>query len=611
MLRQCKRVPDAKLLLAGTELPIISRDDAREVGIKYLRDHSDGRESRGFLATFAPRGDGKSRYIDILCGLLASDLDLDSNTHAFLPIPITFNDMMNLDPTEWDGKPEEPKEDGDMLLKRLGGEKMSLLASTAICRRVLCTYLGGPRYWAEFRELSIGKAQFTSLSNVITAIERHFQELTGHQSLVLVAVDELIIAESRFPTFILRQLGDVLDGGSGWRKCCLTTLDAEILQKNLAAIGGALKGDTKSGRLIRYVSLPLLALETVLIEFMSRFPLWQNRKADLQILIELTSGHPRSLFVLFNLLKMPNSSSLVLATAINNFYSDASEIFDLTRSTDDNVLRMLAKSVLGETVPSHYGEPVLNSPKLEDGIPVPFIPTLSLVFLRKWAGVRRYKEDLTIASVASMVSTLLDIPVEDKGMEYFYAHFIRLRRWAFHYIHNAETTTIQEWYRGARVICGDNAKAEIRIPAFSDLPVSWDGNNGANATLALPVSESNPGYDCHEKFEEDAGSLVSFVEIKFSKVDATTVLSNKEINTKLKLMKKHPSLKKLGIDVKDVVWVAAALRHVVENKKIECDFPGTVLIFNREELLNWLGPTFRNLRSFVVSRHDQFTVKDK
>jgi spore maturation protein CgeB len=111
--------------------------------------------------------------------------------------------------------------------------------------------------------------------------------------------------------------------------------------------------------------------------------------------------------------------------------------------------------------------------------------------------------------------------------------------------------------------------------------VSWDGNNGD---------------DCHEKFEGDAGSLVSFVEIKFSKVDATTVLSNKEINDKLRLMKKHSALENVGIDVKDVVWVAAALRHVVENKKIECDFPGTVLIFNREELLNWLGPTFRNLR---------------
>jgi hypothetical protein len=233
------------------------------------------------------------------------------------------------------------------------------------------------------------------------------------------------------------------------------------------------------------------------------------------------------------------------------------------------------------------------------------------VFLNDWAKSRQSEENTVISAVAIMVSTLLDISVEDKGMEYFYAHFIRLRRWAFHHIHHAETTTIEEWYRGARVICGDKAKAAIRIPGFSDLPVSWDGNNGANATLALPVSESNPGYDCHEKFEGDAGSLVSFVEIKFSKVDATTVLSNKEINDKLKLMKKHPSLKKLGIDVKDVVWVAAALRHVVENRKIKCDFPGTVLVFNREELLNWLGPTFRNLRSFVVSRHDQLTVKDK
>ena len=488
---------------------------------------------------------------------------------------------------------------------------MPLLASTALCRRVLCTYLGGPRYWQEFRELSIGKAQFTSLSKVIAAIERHYQELTGHQTLVLVAVDELIIAESRFPTLILRQVGDMVDAGNGWRKCCLTTLDAEILQRNLAAIDGALKGTTKSGRLIDYVSLPLLELEAVLIEFKKLVPLWQNREADLRVLIALTSGHPRSLFVLFNLLKRPNSSSLVLATVINNFFSSASEMFDLRRSTDDNVLRMLAKSVLGETVPSHYGEPVLNSPELNSGVPVPFVPTLSLVFLRKWAGVRLYKEDPTIASVASMVSMLLDIPIEDKGMEYFYAHFIRLRRWAFHYIHNAETTTIEEWYRGARVVCGDKAKAAIHIPGSSDLPVSWDGEKGTNATLALPVSESNPGYDCHEKFEGDAGSLVSFVEIKFSKVDATTVLSNKEINDKLRLMKKHSALGKLGMEVKDVVWVAAALRHVVENKQIQCDFPGTVLIFNRKELLNWLGPTFRNLRSFVVSRHDQLTVKDK
>src|SRR3990167_6045294 len=279
---------------------------------------------------------------------------------------------------------------------------MPLLASTALCRRVLCTYLGGPRYWQEFRELSIGKAQFTSLSKVIAAIERHYRELTGHQTLVFVAVDELIIAESRFPTLILRQLGDMLDAGNGWRKCCLTTLDAEILQKNLDAVGGALKGTTKSGRLIRYVSLPLLDLEAVLIEFMKLVPLWENRKSDLRTLIELTSGHPRSLFVLFNLLK-ETSSNDVLGIIINHFYSRASEIFDLTRSTDENVLRMLAKSVLGETVPSHYGEAVLNSPKLEDGIPIPFIPTLSLVFLRKWAGVRRYKEDLPIASVASMV----------------------------------------------------------------------------------------------------------------------------------------------------------------------------------------------------------------
>jgi hypothetical protein len=313
---------------------------------------------------------------------------------------------------------------------------------------------------------------------------------------------------------------------------------------------------------------------------------------------------------LFNLLK-ETSSNDVLGTIINHFYTRASEIFDLKRSTDNTVLLMLAKSVLGETVPSHFGEAVLNSPILKNGVPVAFVPTLSLVFLNDWAEVKRSEKDLTIASVASMVSTLLDISVEDKGMEYFYAHFIRLRRWAFHYIHNAETTTIEEWYRGARVICGNKAKAAISIPGFSDLPVSWDGNNGTNATLALPVSESNPGYDCHEKFEGDGGSLVSFVEIKFSKVDATTVLSNKEINDKLRLMKKHPALGKVGIDVKDVVWVAAALRHVVENRKIVCDFPGTVLIFNREELLNWLGPTFRNLRSFVVSRHDQFTVKDK
>jgi hypothetical protein len=402
----------------------------------------------------------------------------------------------------------------------------------------------------------------------------------------------------------------MLNGGNGWRKCCLTTLDAEILQKNLALIDASLKSTTRSGRLIDYVSLPLLDLELVLIEFMKLFPSWNSRESDLRTLIELTSGHPRSLFALYNVLKMPNSSSLVLATVINHFYSSGRKIFDLQRSTDDNVLLMLAKSVLGEKVSSHNGEPVLNSPKLEDGIPVPFIPTLSLVFLRKWAEVKLSEKD-EVADVATMVSTLLDISVEDKGMEYFYAHFIRLRRWAFHYIHKDKTTTIEDWYRGARVICGKKAKAAISIPGFSDLPVSWDGDTVSDVTLAIPASESNPGYDCHEKFSVDGGSLVSFVEIKFSKVDATTILSNSEINAKLNLMKRHPSLKTLGIAGEDVVWVAAALRHVVENKKIKCDFPGTVLIFNREELLNWLGPTFRNLRSFVVSRHDQFTVKDK
>lgn len=190
-------------------------------------------------------------------------------------------------------------------------------------------------------------------------------------------------------------------------------------------------------------------------------------------------------------------------------------------------------------------------------------------------------------------------------MEYFYAHFIRLRRWAYHHIHPGKATTVESWYRGARVVCGNKAKVGICVPSYDELPVSWDVKTGGAASLAIAANESNPGYDCHETFSmEGGGSLVSFVEIKFSKVNATTVLSNEEINSKLKLMKNHPSLKKLGIAEKDVVWVAAALRHVVENKQIECDFPGTVLIFNREQLLNWLGPTFRNLKSFVVSRSD-------
>lgn len=415
MLRQYKRNPDALLLLAGNELPVMSRDEARSRGISYLSNRSAGRESRGMLATYAPRGDGKSRYIDIFCGLSGSDLGLDSTTHSFLPIPITFIHMMNLDPLEWDG---EPSEDGEELLKRHGKEKMSLLAATAICRRVLCTYLGGPRYWSDFRKLAIGKVQLTSLSEVIGAIERHFQESTGLRALVLVGVDELLVAESRFPSLILRQLGDMLDSGDGWRKCCLTTLDAKMLQENLARMDG-LKGVFGSRRFIRYVSLPLLDLDEVVTELKNLVPSWRDRESDLRVLVELTSGHPRSLSVLFDLLKTPNSSSKVLGIVIHEYFALASVIFDLTRSTDDIIMHMLAKSVLQETVPTHFGDPVLNSPELVDGIPTPFVPTLSLVFLKDWSKLRQFHDDKTIATVATMIATLLEISVEDKGMEYF------------------------------------------------------------------------------------------------------------------------------------------------------------------------------------------------
>jgi hypothetical protein len=201
---------------------------------------------------------------------------------------------------------------------------------------------------------------------------------------------------------------------------------------------------TRSGLFIRFLILPLLDLDVMFDRFceLDRLKHWCTHRSDeLRSLILLTGGHARSLRFLLNIL--PPNNETVFAVVVSMLNDCARDIFTAGARDDapSVVLDLLALSVLSQTTASRFGGAALNTPKMDADVIDPFVPRLSLMYLSYWAEHYGRSDSKDLKVVADMVKALLEVAVENEGLEYFYAHFVKLRRWAHHSFHGPNRTT--------------------------------------------------------------------------------------------------------------------------------------------------------------------------
>jgi len=580
--------------LANYDLDLWHREEALHEGCDNVFTPKDeSREGGGFLATYAASGAGKSRYIDALIEELqkqASEKDI-----LVVPLPITFNAGMEFDTTH-DFQKRNPTE---------------LLVTTAICKRILFSYVFGQEGYREMGQI-LRAYHFNSITAVLKAILRHLRSTRqSKRPIFFLAVDELLKTGRRASELIMSQLcKDAIDGSHykdvGYTcKVLVTTLDSRVLMDK-----EQMDYATASHRPIDWVVLP--PIPTGPFGDMCKRE-YKSFEPSVKHLVSLTRGHPRSLYCVNKALKKFGARELYA-----NLLKYAQKLIgQFTTGSRKDMENLLARSVLNlKTL--HHGAPLLNSAEVVDYKRQAFVPSLSPLLLD---GVK-WKNSI----LKSTMGILLRLDVTDSGLELFYLHFVRLRRFCYHAVYKkSRPIRIREWYDGAQLLAGNSSlfDLEVTVPSAKARPTSFSSGEKTELahTLAIPDKPNNPGFDVVEVFRSAHGKrqkIVVFVEHKFSQAKSTTKLSARDIHNKLEQMHlKHFTadgiLKRFGVREENTIWLVAACRNWTSTMKVTDlhGYKGCVLGFDRKALLHWFGPTFCDVAEFQLSRIDLYAHAPK
>jgi hypothetical protein len=184
---------------------------------------------------------------------------------------------------------------------------------------------------------------------------------------------------------------------------------------------------------------------------------------QLDYLVAMSGGHPRSLALLFDQLK----SQLDRRPLLDIMQNWANVLATFVAHVPDTVIEeCLACSVLGEevqltdTLAAWSVQDLVQSTVLINAMDphLAFVPQLSLLRLGLWA-----KTHTSATPLKALVRRLVTLgsDLQHRSFEQFHALFEQLRCWAWHRRGRQASTTFKEWFPHAVLVQGPNLSITV------------------------------------------------------------------------------------------------------------------------------------------------------
>jgi hypothetical protein len=590
-------------------------------------------QGNGLCATLASRGCGKSFVVDLLCRLHNKTHDgslvLGDELNARLvPVCISFNGPQDVE--------ADRNESAQVQL-------LSRLAHRAF-------FDGNPESWSAFSRKTREAWSEIEPEILLDAMLLYFEKIGILCPIVFVALDEVIKCGHSHAVEVLRMLKLLLSGNTQRFRLLVTTFDDHLLvdggiaSANLHNQAIEDRERTGSKRPIAWLPLFPLLLENpkrVLLALNhSRPPHFSEDQID--YLLALSGGHPRSLALLKELLESKGQSTLVQLVEL---WLDSMRQF--IEDVADPVMKVvLAQSLLGVTVGMKetiagvsvqsliQDSVILNSMHPQER----FVPHLSLLRLQIWCKnqsieckTRTRDHDLWIR-----LSTLLELGknTQHRSFEEFHLIFEELRCWAWHYLDMGSACKLKEWLAGAQHLRG-NGNVELAVPRAEllqtcELEVPLSDNKAQFVhTLAM---RNQPGFDIVRRM----GAVTLLEECRYSEPPSdeertgTVLAPAEDVRRKAVLAAQEASGQPLPVFVLvafrdpsgDLVEFAKACEKKPHENHEKAsgmwsrydNLTMPVFVFDRAALLRRYGPTFKLLGGFVFDysarNHNVGSAKD-
>ena len=610
-----------------------NREEVEREAVAYfqnaLYDGPAGSTQRnGMCATLAARGCGKSLAVDRLCRLhdkkgSGGKFILGEELNARLvPVCISFNGPQSLEDDDGDG--------------------MSSAKALFLCRvahRAFST--GEARTYSDFAEKTKGEWDRVNPSRLFEAMVLHFQQLGVAQPVILLAVDEVIKCGGERAIAVIKLAKSWLDNFTSQFRLLSTTFDNHLLVDGAVPSPALHLRDVTertqtpgSKRTIRWLPLKPLAPAEPTEHLLKLKPSWMDNR-QLDYLVSLTGGHPRSLALLKLHLQCGENKKL---TRLQNDW--ARELLGYLGRVDNTLVEeMLARSLLG--VPVDIEEQIAGMSVRQmvqetvmvnalDPVQSPcFVPQLSLLRLYVWSQVQ------SPSNVQARVADLLELGsrLEHRSFEEFTAIFEDLRCWAWHRLGRGLEATFSKWFPHAAVIHGsEDLVVDIPKPTLKRIPtlerqlsdmqgliehysLATQGQAGfdvvcpmGKSLICLEIRYSEPPHSEHEPHQklspaEDVRrkAVLAAQQIARSRAQisggAVSVASTAFVLAGLR--EARPDLAAFAASCRrepDERRVQKAHETWNEFKKLEM----MVAVMDRNALLAHYGPTFGSLGGFML-----------
>ncbi len=273
--------------------------------------------------------------------------------------------------------------------------------------------------------------------------------------------------------------------------------------------------------------LPLLPLDVAKPRAVLA-PLCLFEDKQLDFLISLSGGHPRSLALLKVELERRDQRSLA---QVANDWQNQVALF-VNAAADEVIEMLLAKTLLGETIGIEeevagasvrslvQDTVILNA--LDPKRHPTFVPQLSLLRLHLWC--EQGKGDLRVR-----LRTLLELGhnLQHRSFEEFHAIFEELRCWAWHKLNKPEDVALREWIPDAKFIRGGGSRLVVPKPQLlktETLPNQLSQYRGPLQRCYV-AHDNQPGFDVVQPM----GRNLLLYECRYSEPP----MSEDKTNTKL------------------------------------------------------------------------------
>lgn len=559
------------LLAANTALfQTIGRQEALKMTFAVMQKRANNSSAHTaynpLIATHAPPGGGKSTFLDLVLSRSEEVLQqcpppMAKILKSSVPIAVTYNSKTPFNSSiEADNIPEFS----------LG------------CRMLYSYYYTYASDFNYFLARMQHYAQVLTLDGVVQCIR-----LDAGNKPILLGLDEVVSAFGRDVniqkvTQIVSKVGLCLNQFGSHFNAVVTTLDTVVVKAET----------TLSGRPIAFIPLPRLTTEQS-VELFQQELASPSTPSYFRGAIVACGGHARTLESLKTFYTATKATCIALdyPRFLLLFCQDLLNV-NVLRLTLPLVLCALRnKPVELEFRPTSSactirqyirdGYFINNLVGNEDYV-IPIVSPLGLLYFAQQA---ESTSAIVEQKLAACLTSMIQInPTHWQDYEKFHANWEAVARLI---IMGEEKFSFREWYHQPKLcnttlsfyVGGQEMKSVAIVGMVDDLPARHDLDQ---EVFLMDFTKNNPGFDI-VIFEQK--KVVVAIECRFSKPDATTILSSTEVKNKHTLateaIRQH-----FGAETK-ILLVVAAYRKVADIMVL----PANTIVLSREELDTLYSPS--------------------